>query len=158
MQFAVTMCVSLCISAFNALTLSPALCALILRPAGPAVQKKIFLFRWFDLSLNRTKKGYIGFSKIHDPPFLPDGDPDRRGARGERLPAPELKGGFLPKRGQGRADVRTELPPGAALARTEAAMKVFSQEVLAIPGVKDMITVAGYSIMSVRAKISASRS
>ena len=36
MQFAVTMCIALCISAFNALTLSPALCSLILKPAGSA--------------------------------------------------------------------------------------------------------------------------
>ena len=49
MQFAVTMCIALCISAFNALTLSPALCSLILKPAGSEKKKKFLLFQWFDV-------------------------------------------------------------------------------------------------------------
>ena len=66
LQFAVTMCVALCISAFNALTLSPALCALILKPASEQTLsgRKSFLFRWFDRSLDATKKGYISFSRF----------------------------------------------------------------------------------------------
>ena len=66
LQFAVTMCVALCISAFNALTLSPALCALILKPASEQTLsgRKSFLFRWFARSLDATKKGYISFSRF----------------------------------------------------------------------------------------------
>lgn len=59
-QFSVTMCVALCISTFNALTLSPALCALILRPAG-VKQTKLsqYMFMPFNWFLDRCRKIYM---------------------------------------------------------------------------------------------------
>ena len=148
LQFAVTMCIALCISAFNALTLSPALCALILREAGNAPQRKFLLFRWFDVSLDATKKGYIVFSRfmirrfyltvilvllvLGANVFLLDG----------------LKGGFLPDEDKGVLMCELELPQGAALERTIRAMREFNDKTLAVKGVRDIITVAGYSLMS----------
>lgn len=59
-QFSVTMCVALCISTFNALTLSPALCALILRPAGtPPGKVAQVLFTPFNLALNFCRRVYM---------------------------------------------------------------------------------------------------
>lgn len=59
-QFSVTMCVALCISTFNALTLSPALCALILRPAG-VKQTKLsqYMFMPFNWFLNKCRMAYL---------------------------------------------------------------------------------------------------
>lgn len=59
-----------------------------------------------------------------------------------------LKGGFLPDEDKGVLMCELEMPPGASLVRTEKAMKLLNDKVLKIPGVRDMITVAGYSIMS----------
>ncbi len=58
-QFSVTMCVALCISTFNALTLSPALCALILRPAGSKKSRLSFLFTPFNWCLEKTRSIYL---------------------------------------------------------------------------------------------------
>lgn len=63
MQFAVTMCIALCISAVNALTLSPALCVLLLKETDKK-RKKFFLFRWFDSSLNGSKNLALFLSKF----------------------------------------------------------------------------------------------
>ncbi|MBQ3217360.1 MAG: efflux RND transporter permease subunit [Akkermansia sp.] len=59
-QFSVTMCVALCISTFNALTLSPALCALILRPAGEKQSKLAeWMFRPFNWVLEKSRAIYL---------------------------------------------------------------------------------------------------
>lgn len=148
MQFAVTMCIALCISAFNALTLSPALCSLILKPAGSEKKKKFLLFQWFDVSLDTTKKGYITVSRI----LL------RRlvlaflliGAilATDTWLLKNLKGGFLPNEDKGVLMCELELPQGAALERTIKAMKTFNDKALKLSGIREIITVAGYSIMS----------
>ena len=59
-QFSVTMCVALCISTLNALTLSPALCALILRPAGTSTSKvATFIFWPFNWVLETSRRIYL---------------------------------------------------------------------------------------------------
>ena len=147
MQFAVTMCVALCISAVNALTLSPALCALILRPVDPTRKKNLF-FRLFDGILDRLKEGYLTFSR-----FM---------IRREYLTITlllavlgafffllwNLPGGFLPNEDKGSLLCEIELPQGAALHRTDLAMKEFNDKAMKVPGVEKVITVAGFSIMS----------
>ncbi|MBE6356182.1 MAG: efflux RND transporter permease subunit [Lentisphaerae bacterium] len=144
-QFAVTMCISLCISAFNALTLSPALCALILRPTP---EKKIFFFRWFDFSLNSTKKGFIGLSRILIRRFyltiiLMLTALGCCFFLGVRLP-----GGFLPAEDKGVLMCEIELRPGASLAATSAAAEQFAAEAKKVPGVSNVLTVSGFSIFS----------
>ncbi len=148
MQFAVTMCIALCISGFNALTLSPALCALILQSADKQKKRKMFLFRWFDSGLDATKRSFIYFS--------------RRLLRSfaivillvggvlclDALVMKNLRSGFLPNEDKGVLMCELELPQGAALERTIKAMKTFNDETLKIDGVEEIITVAGYSIMS----------
>ncbi len=148
MQFAVTMCIALCISAFNALTLSPALCALFLRPAETEKKKKFLLFRWFDTSLDATKNGFLLFSRVMI----------RRLALAVILMLAvlganyfigiNLKGGFLPDEDKGVLMCELELPPGAALPRMINAMQEFSSKVSKIKGVREHIAVAGFSIMS----------
>src|SRR5260370_37001860 len=59
-QFAVTIAVSVLISAFNALTLSPALSALLLRPARKTKGPLGWFFEWFNRTYARTADGYVG--------------------------------------------------------------------------------------------------
>ncbi|MBE6367674.1 MAG: efflux RND transporter permease subunit [Lentisphaerae bacterium] len=147
MQFAVTMCIALIISAFNALTLSPALCALILRPAGTA-KKKFFLFRWFDVSLNASKSGFLVFSRVMIRRLLLAAVLMLGVLAANYFLANDLKGGFLPDEDKGVLMCELELPPGAALPRTINAMQEFSSKVQKIDGVRELIAVAGFSIMS----------
>ena len=147
MQFAVTMCIALIISAVNALSMSPALCALILRKKEEK-KKKFFLFRFFNSSLDKTRGGYIWFSR-----FLL-----RRAyltvifilliGAANCLMIKNLKGGFLPDEDKGVLMCELELPPGASLIRMEKAMLDYSKMVLAVPGVQEIMTVSGFSIMS----------
>ena len=150
LQFAVTMCVALCISAFNALTLSPALCALILKPASELAQpgRKFFLFRWFDRSLDATKKGYISFSRFMLRRFYLTILLVGAVLAGDWILMGRLHGGFLPEEDKGVLMCEVELPQGASLVRTTDAMQEFSRKAKQVPGIKDMIAVSGFSIMS----------
>ncbi len=147
-QFAVTMCISLCISAFNALTLSPALCAMILKPAGTGKRKKFILFRWFDVALDSTKKGYIVFSTFMIRRFYLTVILIVLVLLANFCLLKGLRGGFLPSEDKGSFLCELELPPGASLQRTQKAMKLFTEKCLSLPGVKHVVTIAGYSLMS----------
>jgi len=146
LQFAVTMCIALVISAFNALTLSPALCALLLRP--PDHRRKFVLFRWFDRMLDDTKAGYNWASKILIRRFILTGALVLAVLVGNVVLLLALKGGFLPDEDKGVLMCELELPQGSSLERTEKAMMAFNDKVLKIPGIRNMLTVVGYSIMS----------
>ena len=148
MQFAVTMCIALCISAFNALTLSPALCALILRPTDQMKKKKFILFRWFDISLNATKRGFLYFSRIMIRRILLTAVLMLGALAATYFISQNLNGGFLPDEDKGVLMCEVELPPGAALSRTNNAMLEFSEKVQKIKGVREVIAVSGFSIMS----------
>lgn len=141
-QFAVTMCIALCLSTVNAMTLSPALCAIVLRssthPRG--------LFHWFNIGLNWTRNGYLAvggllvrrmlltivlfalilFSNYHF--FV-------------RLPS-----AFLPEEDKGTIFCEVVLPSGATLPRTETALADVSELVQNIPGVDRITTIPGRSL------------
>ncbi len=146
MQFAVTMCIALCISGFNALTLSPALCALLLKPASG--KKKFMLFRWFDSGLDATKHSFVFFSRRLLRSFLVVVILMTGVLILDFFVMKNLRGGFLPNEDKGVLMCEIELPQGAALERTVKAMKMFNDATLKIPGVEEIITVAGFSIMS----------
>ena len=141
-QFAVTMCIALCLSAVNAMTLSPALCAIVLRPSSHPRG----LFHWFNIGLNWTRNGYLAvggllvrrmlltivlfalilFSNYHF--FV-------------RLPS-----AFLPEEDKGTIFCEVVLPSGATLPRTETALADVSELVQNIPGVDRITTIPGRSL------------
>lgn len=127
MQFAVTMCIALCISAFNALTLSPALCSLILKPAGSEKKKKFLLFQWFDVSLDTTKKDtspYPGFCSRLVLAFLLIG-----AVLATDTMAPEKSQGRIPaERRQRRADVRAGTPAGGGAGTHHQGNEIFQRQ------------------------------
>ncbi len=145
MQFAVTMCISLCISAFNALTLSPALCALILRNQSG---KKFVLFRCFDMVLSKGQNGVIKVSRILIRRFILTVILLLMVLGACWFLSGSIPGGFLPQEDKGVLMCEIELPPGAALNRTGKAARDFAARAIKVPGVRDIITVAGFSIFS----------
>jgi HAE1 family hydrophobic/amphiphilic exporter-1 len=148
-QFAVTIAISVMISAVNALTLSPALCSMILRPKkegrrGPLVK----FYGWFNRGFGRATNGYVRVC----------GAAIRKMAIslllivlmlvGTGLIAGRVPGGFLPEEDQGYMFAGVQLPDSASLQRTEAAMAQMEKIVMATPGVEYCTAVSGYSMLS----------
>ena len=147
-QFAVTIAISVLISAFNALTLSPALSALLLRPRKKSTGPLGRLFGGFNRVYGRVSERYVGVSAglIRKAAFslaflvvLAIG----AGWFGKKLP-----GGFLPEEDQGYMFVQVQLPFAASMERTDAVCRQVEQILDKTPGVKYFTTVSGFSLLS----------
>ncbi|WP_394754915.1 efflux RND transporter permease subunit [Rhodoferax sp.] len=145
-QFAAVMGVSIAFSAFLALSLTPALCATLLKPveAGHHHAKTGF-FGWFNRGFTKTAKGYEqGVARIlpHAARYLVIYLAILAGAvlMYQRLPT-----SFLPNEDQGTMLVNVQLPPGATQARTLAVMQQVEGFVLKQPEVQGMVSVLGFS-------------
>ncbi len=147
-QFAVTIAVSVIFSAFNALTLSPALSAMLLRPRKESRGPVGVFFRSFNRMFGRVTDGYVntckhlihkaGFSFLMLLVFVV-----AAGFFGNKIP-----GGFLPDEDQGYMYGGLQLPNASSLERTSDASKVVEKIMLDTPGVENVSTVIGYSMLS----------
>jgi len=147
-QFAVTIAVSVLISAFNALTLSPALSALLLRPKRDMRGPLGGFFRAFNRWFARATNGYVGacghlirksaFSMLLLLVF----------ALFAGLVASRLPGGFVPDEDQGYFYLNVQLPLAASLQRTAAVNDKLDAILKETPGVKYYTGVAGFSLLS----------
>ncbi|MGK9169681.1 efflux RND transporter permease subunit [Inquilinus limosus] len=150
-QFAVTIAAATAISAFVSLTLSPALCALLLRPHGDhaAMPRNILLrglaagARGFNAGFDRLSLGYGGLTRrlLRVGLLVLVAYAGLLGLTGwqfSRAPT-----GFIPVMDQGYFLTAVQLPPGAALARTDAVMKAVSDRLAATDGVAHTVAIAG---------------
>jgi multidrug efflux pump len=145
-QFAVTMCTALVISTFNALTLSPALCAVLLRHHRPAKG----IFKLFNKGLDFSSKSYIGISGLLV----------RRGIITLFLLGFILLGNyfffkftptsFLPQEDKGVLFCAVQLPPGATLKRTDSVLLRSTDITSKISGVENVIAISGFSMVGGR--------
>src|SRR5213596_1375360 len=147
-QFALTIAISVLLSAFSALSLSPALAAMLLKPArAPRGPLGVF-FRGFNRVFDTATTGYIGVARLLI----------RRavvtillvgvvivfsGLIGRQLPA-----GFIPEEDQGLLGVNVQLPPGASLERTGAVLTRVEQIVAATAGVDSFATIGGFGLVT----------
>ncbi|MEG0143302.1 MAG: efflux RND transporter permease subunit [Akkermansia sp.] len=145
LQFSVTMCVALVLSSINALTLSPALCALLLRRHNAS--KKAKVFAPFNFFLNTCRRGYLKCSGFLVRRALVTIILFIVALVGNWYFSKDLPGGFLPEEDKGAVFCNVELPPGATLPRTEQAVEKIGAELGAISGVSDMMTINGFSFM-----------
>jgi HAE1 family hydrophobic/amphiphilic exporter-1 len=148
-QFAVTIAVSVIISAFNALSLSPALSALLLRPRKEARGALGVFFRWFNRWFGRGTDGYVNWCThlIHKAGFsmvLLVVVAVLGGFLGSRLP-----GGFLPEEDQGYFYLNVQLPTAASLERTADVAKKIEGILKETPGVQTYDTIGGFSLLSI---------
>jgi len=147
-QFAVTIAISVLISAFNALTLSPALCAMILRPKKAGRGPLAKFYGWFNRVFGSATNGYVrvcggAIRKMAISLLLLVVMTVGTGLIGGRVP-----GGFLPEEDQGYMYAGIQLPDAASLQRTEAAAMQMEKIIMATPGVEFCTTVSGYSMLS----------
>lgn len=143
-QFALTMALAIAFSAFLALSLTPALCATLLKPVKGHYEKK-GLFGWFNRNFNKGAKKYEGFV-----------------ARGLRkvgrmfviyavlgaaafFVMSRLPTAFLPNEDQGFVMVSVQLPAGATKERTENTLAAVTQVATSMPEVENILTISGFS-------------
>lgn len=147
-QFALTISAAVVISTINALTLSPALCGIIMRASG---EKRFILFRWFNTGFDKITELYgklIGLMvrRVLIVMVLFAGLVVVTGFGFVSVPT-----GFLPDEDQGYAFANIQLPDGASLERTEAVLKrmdgVF-EEMKETHGVSDWVSVGGFSLLT----------
>ena len=147
-QFGVTISVAVVISAINALTLSPAMSALILRPPGDVPKKKFFFFRWFDFVFGKISGAFsvVVSSLIRKSVFI------FIMYMVMILISFKIYGllptGFIPEEDQGAFFINVQLPDGAALPRTQRVAEKVTEMAKNTPGVSDVIVTNGYSILS----------
>ncbi|HVY56475.1 MAG TPA: multidrug efflux RND transporter permease subunit [Xanthobacteraceae bacterium] len=144
-QFAVTITVAVVLSAVNALTLSPALAGLLLRPPHG---QPIAPLRWFRAVLERTRNGYVRVAGWFGRRVLVVILAFVLISAGLYAIFRELPAGFLPSEDQGYFFVNVQLPDAAAFPRTQRVMDDVRNRIQNTPGVANIISVSGYSLLS----------
>ncbi|TDX10591.1 efflux RND transporter permease subunit [Flavobacterium sp. S87F.05.LMB.W.Kidney.N] len=150
-QFSLTMAISIVISGINALTLTPALCAIMLKAHDPNKEKKSLLDRffqrfnnWFDNVTSKYIKVLVKFA-------------DRTSVTIGLLvlfclftwgTSKFLPSGFIPSEDQGMVYVSVTTPQGATVERTEKVLDQVTKVAKGIQGVDNVTTLAGYSIVT----------
>jgi HAE1 family hydrophobic/amphiphilic exporter-1 len=147
-QFAITIAISVMISAFNALTLSPALAAMLLKPRKKATGLLNRFFatfnRWFEtatrgyvsVSHGLIRKAFLGIALLACFTFLAAGV-------GRRLPS-----SFVPEEDYGYFLLTLQLPPASSLERTDAVTRKIDQLLARTEGIANFNTIAGFSLLS----------
>ena len=147
-QFAVTIAISVILSAFNALTLSPALAALLLKPKTESRGPLGAFFRWFNRVFERATDGYVSVSgallrKSAIVVVLLAGFGVAGFFLGGKLPT-----SFVPDEDQGYLYLNIQLPNAASLQRTQEFATKVENILLKEPGVEYVTSVLGFSLLS----------
>jgi len=147
-QFALTIAISVLLSAFNALSLTPALCALLLKEPKPMRGPLGAFFRGFNKVFDVTTRGYVNVSRMLI----------RRGiitigivgvvVVGAIVFARAIPSGFIPDEDQGILGVNVQLPPGASLARTSEVLKKVEAILAKTEGIESYQTIGGYGVVT----------
>jgi len=147
-QFAVTIAISVLLSAFNALTLSPALCALLLKPTSEKKGLLGLFFAWFNGTFEQGRKTYLTVSAFLIRKFWIGIAVLAATVVGTAIVAARIPGGFLPEEDQGYVYAGMQLPNAASMQRTSEAARKVEQIIMKVPGVQYCTTVVGFSLLS----------
>jgi hydrophobe/amphiphile efflux-1 (HAE1) family protein len=142
-QFAVTISVAMLISAVNALTLSPALCAVLLRHRGP----KRGPMGWVLRRIDAVRDGYASIVRRLVRVSLFGALSILVSAAGIYLIVLRTPTGFLPEEDQGAFFISVQLPDGASVARTGEAVRRIEALLQSMPQVENVFSIIGFSIL-----------
>jgi hydrophobe/amphiphile efflux-1 (HAE1) family protein len=142
-QFAVTISVAMLISALNALTLSPALCAVFLRPSGP----KRGPMGWVLRRIDNVRDGYAAIVRRLVRVSVFGIVAILASAAGVYFLSLRTPTGFLPEEDQGAFFISVQLPDGASVIRTRDAVKQVEAVLKQMPQVKNIFAIVGFSII-----------
>lgn len=147
-QFAITIVVSVIVSSLNALTLSPALCSLLLKEPKPYKGPLGWFFGKFNKGMDKSTEGYMSFTNVVSRKI-------KRGVVfiviltiGAGIFGKLVPGGFIPEEDMGYFFVNMQLPNAASLQRSDVVTKQVEEIVLSIPEVKYATTATGFSLLS----------
>jgi HAE1 family hydrophobic/amphiphilic exporter-1 len=147
-QFALTIAIAVIFSAFNALSLSPALSALLLRPRTKARGPLGWFYDRFNRVFGSATRGYVNLSRLAIHKTFVSLAVLLLFAVGAGFFGAKLPSGFLPEEDQGYVYVALQLPDAASLERTDQAAKKIEDILSKTPGVKYTTTVVGFSLLS----------
>src|SRR6266567_2987324 len=147
-QFALTIAISVIFSAFNALSLSPALSALLLRPRKKTRGPVGWFFDRFNRVFGMATHGYVNWSRIAIRKAVLSFALLAVIAVGAGLFGSRLPSGFLPEEDQGYVFLALQLPDASSLERTDAASRKIEEMLSKIPGVQYTTSVIGFSLLS----------
>ncbi|MCX5771899.1 MAG: efflux RND transporter permease subunit [Candidatus Hydrogenedentes bacterium] len=147
-QFAVTIAISVLLSAFNALSLSPALAGLLLRPRRERRGVLAWFFGGFNRLFQRATNGYVSLSRVLIRKAIIGFAVLAMAVIAAYLIWKELPGGFLPEEDQGYLFSVIQLPAAASLQRTAEAARSVEKIILDTPGVMYCTTVVGFNLLS----------
>ncbi|MFD1315798.1 efflux RND transporter permease subunit [Namhaeicola litoreus] len=147
-QFAITIVVSVIVSSVNALSLSPALCSLLLKEPKPYSGFLGIFFDTFNSFIDKSTAGYMSFTRIVTRKL-------KRGiifilimALGSALFGKLVPGGFIPEEDMGYFFVNVQLPNAASLQRSDVVTKQIEEIMLGFEEIEYVTTATGYSILS----------
>jgi HAE1 family hydrophobic/amphiphilic exporter-1 len=143
-QFALTIAMAVGLSGFNSLTLSPALCAVLLRPASGKTNR---LFKAFNAGFDKLAKGYAAAVKVMARLWVGVFAVFGGLCVLTVLLFGAIPGGFVPEEDQGYFLAIVELPDAATIERTQAVMETVSEMAQKTAGVADVVEVSGYNII-----------
>jgi len=147
-QFAITIVVSVIVSSVNALTLSPALCSLLLKKPTPYGGPLGWFFKKFNQGMERTTDSYMSFTSILSRKL-------KRGVVfiiimtvGAGFFGSLVPGGFIPEEDMGYFFVNVQLPNAASIQRSDVITKQIEEILMEYEEVEFVTTATGYSILS----------
>ena len=147
-QFALTIAISVLLSAFNALSLTPALCAMMLKEPKPMGGPLGAFFRGFNKAFDVTTKGYVSVSGLLVRKSLLTIGIIVAVAVGAVLFARVLPAGFIPEEDQGIFGVNVQLPAGASLERTSLVLRKIEDILAKTDGLESFQTIGGYGAVT----------
>ena len=147
-QFAITIVISVLVSSVNALTLSPALCSILLKKPKPYKGPMGWFFKKFNKGMDRTTDSYMSFTNIV-------GRKLKRSAIfiviltvGMVFLGKLVPGGFIPEEDMGYFFINYQLPDAASLQRSDVVAKQVEDIIMSIPEVNYVTNATGYSLLS----------
>ena len=147
-QFAITIVVSVIVSSVNALTLSPALCSILLKEPKPYGGPLGWFFKKFNQGMDKTTESYMSYTNIVTRKL-------KRSAIfivimtiGVGFFGGLVPGGFIPEEDMGYFFVNVQLPNAASIQRTDMVVKDVEDILMGIEEIEFVTTAAGYSMLS----------
>ena len=147
-QFALTIAISVIFSAFNALSLSPALSSLLLRPRKKTRGPLGWFYDRFNRVFGSATHGYVNWSRLAIRKAVLSFALLAVLAVGAGLFGSRLPSGFLPEEDQGYVYLALQLPDASSLERTDQAARKIEDILSKIPGVQYTTSVVGFSLLS----------
>ncbi|MFK5878624.1 MAG: efflux RND transporter permease subunit [Flavobacteriaceae bacterium] len=147
-QFAITIVVSVLVSSVNALSLSPALCSLLLKEPKPYKGPLGWFFGKFNKGMDKTTDSYMSFTNIVSRKLKRSVIFIVLMTVGAGIFGSLVPGGFIPEEDMGYFFVNVQLPNAASIQRSEVITKDIEKILLEVPEVEYVTTATGYSILS----------